>query len=94
MDDQLYESQHGQDILAEENVDSSAAAARLLGEDIADILGRTRLSELVKRWPGTPDDVLFHSMTVPNAVGWSGATERRQALVKAMHRGIGLDDRG
>lgn len=90
VDTYLYDTDHGQDILLHEDLDNSAAAARVLGEEIANVIGRTRVSELAERWPGPRDDVLYHSMTVTNAPGWTRSPGRRQALVQAMERGIGV----
>jgi predicted nucleotidyltransferase len=89
----LYETDHGQEILLREGADDSSAAARVLGQDIADILGRTRLSELARRWSETRDDLLYTWMTVPNAPGWNRSPRRRQALVQAMERGAGISSR-
>ncbi|UQU67047.1 hypothetical protein COUCH_12560 [Couchioplanes caeruleus] len=86
----LFDSDQGQRVLLQEDMDDSVAAARILGEDVARTIGHTRLSELADRWPGKQADLLYHSMTVPNATGWPASAERRQAFVQAMERGMGL----
>jgi predicted nucleotidyltransferase len=90
VDMQLYDTAPGQDILSAEGLDSSMAAARVLGTDIADVVGRTHTSELAGRWPGPRDDHLYPSMTVTNAPDWTRSAERRRALVQAMERGMGI----
>jgi predicted nucleotidyltransferase len=90
VDTRLYETEHGQDILVQEESDYPVAAARVLGEDIAEIIGRVRLSELAERWPGSREDSLYAGMTVTNAPHWPLSPERRQALVQGMERGLGI----
>ncbi|AGL14206.1 hypothetical protein L083_0696 [Actinoplanes sp. N902-109] len=88
VDARLYETAHGQDVLVAEDLDSSLGAARLLGEDIAGVIGRDRLSELLKRWPGNKNDLLYQSMSVTNGPGWTASLDRRQALAEAVERGM------
>lgn len=90
VDVQLYETDHGHDVLLQESMDSSAAAARLLGEDIQSTLGDDRKAELADRWPGPRVNFLYHSMTVVNASNWPGSPDRRRTLIRAMERGLGL----
>jgi predicted nucleotidyltransferase len=85
-----YETSHGQDLLVREELDPAAVACRLLGEEIAAVVGRERVSELAERWSRTPKDLLCHHMTVVNAPGWTGSPERRRQLVEAMERGWGV----
>jgi predicted nucleotidyltransferase len=66
----LYETERGQDILVQEESDYPVAAARVLGKDIADVIGSTRLSELAERWPGSREDSLYAGMTVTDAPHW------------------------
>lgn len=89
VDTHLYDTSQGQDILLQEDSDYSVAAARVLGEDIADVVGRTRVSELAERWPGPRPDLLHRWMTV-NVPDWTLSHDRRRALVQAMERGIGI----
>lgn len=86
----LYGTAHGQDILLREDMDDSAAAARLLGENIADVIGRARVGELAERWPGPRGDLLYREMTVINTIHWTQSPERRKELVQAMERGMGI----
>jgi len=90
VDARLYETEHGQDILVQEESDYPVAAARMLGEDIAGVVGRTRLSELAERWPGSRKDSLYAGMTVTNALQWPSSPDRRQELVLGMERGMGI----
>lgn len=86
-----YETGRGQDLLVQEELDLSAVAARLLGEEISGIIGKRR-SELAERWSKTPKDLLYHYMTVTNAPDWTGSEQRRRGLIRAMERGIGIRD--
>jgi predicted nucleotidyltransferase len=86
----LYDTTHGQDILVQEDVDDQAAAARFLGEDIATVIGDALMAELAERWPGPRGDRLYDSMTVTNAPGWHRPPDRWRELVRAMERGLGF----
>jgi transposase len=63
----------------------------LLGQDIAAIIGNTRLSELVARWPGAREDSLFAEMAVSNVPGWPRSPDRRRQLVRGMQRGLSIE---
>lgn len=84
----LYETDHGQAILLQQEYDSVAAATRVLGEDIDDVVGRTRVSDLAERWPGSRKGLLYEHMKVPHATDWPQSLDRRQALVRAMELGM------
>jgi predicted nucleotidyltransferase len=86
----VYETVQGQELLVEEGLDDSATAARLLGVDIADLIGAERLSEIVERWPGSPRGLLIHHMNVTNAADWPDSPERREVLLRAVERGLRL----
>jgi len=85
-----YETDHGQDLLVQEELDLAAAASRLLGEEIGSIIGGERLPALADRWSKTSKDLLYHHLTVTNAPDWTGSEERRRSLIQAMERGIGI----
>jgi predicted nucleotidyltransferase len=85
-----YEASHGRDLLVLEELDLATVASRLLGEEIAGIIGRKRLGEFATRWASSPRDLLYHYMTVTNAPGWTGSEDRRRALIQAMERGMGI----
>jgi hypothetical protein len=72
-----------------ENVDDQAAAARVLGEDIATVIGDALTGELAERWPGPRGDRLHDSMTVTNAPGWHRPPDRWRELMQATERGLG-----
>lgn len=86
----LYDTDHGMDLLVEEEADYPVATSRVLGQDIAVLIGDSRLSELAARWPGPRVDSLYAEMTVTNAPGWPRALRRRQEFVRAMERGLGV----
>jgi predicted nucleotidyltransferase len=89
----LYDTDRGQGLLLQEGLDDSAAACRVLGQDLAETLGPARVYELAVRWPGPRPDLLFRGMTVTNAPDWTSSSGRRQVLVHAMERGLGIDSR-
>ena len=82
----MYETEEGNDSLVAESTDLPLAAARLLGHDISATIGRTRLAELLARWPG--DLQLLVRELGFTGVAWPRATERRRALIDALTRGI------
>lgn len=86
----VYDTDHGQDLLFQEELDDAAAAARLLGEHIVGVIGPDRLSEIAGRWSASPEDVLIHRMAVTNAPVWPSSADRRQTLLRALERGLGL----
>ena len=71
MTSRLFDTPHGHNILVREDMDDTAAAARVLGEDIASVIGRARVAELAERWPGPRSEQLYRSMTGLNAPGWT-----------------------
>lgn len=87
----LYETEEGQGILLQEEYDSVAAAARLLGVDVAAVVGSTRMAELAARWPGSRKDLLFRHMGVLQVRDWPRSLDRRQGLVRAMEVGMAMD---
>ena len=89
----LYDTEEGMDILVQEGADYSVAAARILGRDIAEILG-SRTSELTRAWPGPREDSLYVEMTATGAPIWPHSPKRRKELVQGMERGLGLDSAG
>lgn len=88
--DLLYETHAGQRILLFEEADLRRGSARLLGQDIAEVLGEERLTELGERWPGLHEDTLYAQMNVINVSGWPVDLRRRREVVQAMMRGLGL----
>lgn len=93
VEDRIYETDHGNQLLIEEKLNTSMVSARLMGEDIAATVGHTRISELAERWPGLRSEQLGPSMTVVNAPRWPSAPGDRNELAAAMERGIGLASR-
>jgi predicted nucleotidyltransferase len=85
----LYETEEGVDILVEEGADYSMAAARILGRDIAAVLG-SRTSELTRSWPGPRAESLYGEMAVTGAPTWPRSPKRRKELIQGMERGLGL----
>jgi predicted nucleotidyltransferase len=85
----LYQTEHGQDLLVQEELDDAAASGRVLGEHIAEIIGPERVTDLAGRLSGPSTSLLGHYMTVTNAPGWASSPSRRQRLFEAVERGIG-----
>lgn len=85
--DRLYDTADGNDILIAERADIQRAAANLLGVDVADLIGPHRLSELLARWPG--DAVLLtRSLQIRGASRWPADLPRRQEILEALHCGL------
>jgi predicted nucleotidyltransferase len=90
----VYETAQGQELLVQEDLDDASAAARLLGEDVADLIGAERLAEIAGRWLKSPRELLIRHMTVTNAPGWPDSSDRRQVLLRAVERGLRLSPVG
>jgi len=90
VDEYLYETEEGQEVLLAEDLDSWTASAHVLGRHILDVISDSRSCELAGRWPGPGAAHLSRSMTVVNATQWTASLSRRQSLVEAMSRGLGL----
>ena len=90
IENRIYETRHGQELLVQEDLDDAAAAARALGNDIVTVIGAERLAEIATRWLGSPKHLLVHHMSVPNTQDWPRSHDRRLALVLAMERGMTL----
>lgn len=84
--DRLYESARGQGILIAEGADFPLAAARLLGLDVADLIGPERLSELLGRWPGNIE-VFVRNFAIPAATSATQESRRRE-IIQALTRGL------
>ena len=84
--DRLYESAQGQDILIAEETDIPLAAARLLGVDVAELLGPERLAELLGRWPGNIE-MLVRNFVIP-AAALAAQESRRLEIIQALTRGL------
>ncbi|WP_149728816.1 hypothetical protein [Nocardioides humilatus] len=82
--DRLYESEDGIAALIAEDTDVPRAAARLLGQDIAKMIGALRLAELLARWPGNINLLVDNLKTSNN----EAQTERRYELVRALSDGL------
>lgn len=84
--DRLYESPQGSDMLLAEEVDVPRAAARLLGADVADLIGPERLAELLERWPGS-NEMLVRNFVIP-AAAHVPQESRRLEVIQALTRGL------
>jgi predicted nucleotidyltransferase len=84
--DRLYDTQGGNSILIAESADLPLSAARLLGQDICDVIGTARAAELHARWPGNRP-LLARELGFTGAA-WPRDTARRQALIDALTRGL------
>lgn len=87
VEERLYETEAGHEVLLAEQVDVQRAAARLLGADIAQTIGPKRLGELLDRWPGDLD-LLARSFGLRGGPPWPGGSQRRGELIDALTRGI------
>lgn len=87
VDERLYATTAGNEILIAEAADVPLAAAHLLGDDIALIIGPERLGELLTRWPGNLD-LLIHELSVAAQPAWPRDGKRRADLVDALTRGM------
>lgn len=88
--DRLYDTPIGLEILTAEGFDAGAAAARLLGVDIVDVIGSVRQGELRARWPGDLSSLTREFKTSLGAVtsAWP-EPDRRHAFIDALSRGLG-----
>jgi predicted nucleotidyltransferase len=85
--ERLYATPAGNEILIDESADVPLAAARMLGVDIAMIIGSYRLEELMARWPGNLD-LLIHELSIAGHAAWPREGKRRGDLVDALTRGM------
>ncbi|MFI7587997.1 hypothetical protein ACIB24_13075 [Spongisporangium articulatum] len=91
VEDELYDSPRGQEILVAEEADVERAAARLLGSDVSTVLGPERVAELMHRWPGDLE-MLVHNFTATFMPPWLSRSERRREIVDALTRGLAPPD--
>jgi predicted nucleotidyltransferase len=85
--DRLYETPHGNDILVAEGTDVPLAAAHLLGADLIATIGPQRQAELMDRWPGD-DDLLSDELRVRGGPASGPTLARRHELIEALTRGL------
>lgn len=83
----LYETTEGQEVLLAEDMDLRLAAAHLLGVDVAETIGPTRLAEFHNRWPGDRD-ALVRELRIRGQNHWAAEIARRNILIEALTRGI------
>lgn len=83
----LYDVPEGQQLLVAEEADVPCAAARLLGRDVSNLLGRELQSELVGRWPGDLT-MLTRNLTAGGEPRWLSQQARRLEIVGALTRGL------
>lgn len=85
--ERLYGTATGNEVLLAEDLDVERAAARLLAADIVDIIGPKRSGELMVRWPGDIE-LLGRSFHVGGGLQWPFGLPRRRELVEALTRGL------
>lgn len=85
--DRLYRSVDGNEILILESTDVPLAAAHLLGADVAPTIGPTRLAELLARWPGDTE-LLIRELELRGGPVRPRDPQRRRGLLDALTRGL------
>lgn len=83
----LYETTVGNEILISAGADVPLAAAHLLGIDVAATIGPARLTDLLARWPGDVG-LLIRELELRGGPAWPRETERRRDLLDALTRGL------
>lgn len=86
--ERLYGSEPGIAVLIDVEMDVSLACGRLLGSDVAELLGSDRLLELQARWPGERRDLLVREFTPLSIASWPNDLERRDSLLLAIEQGL------
>lgn len=87
VEERLYETEAGNEMLLAEQVDVQRAAARMLGADITQTIGPKRSGELLDRWPGDVE-LLVRSFVLHGGPPWSGGLQRRRELIDALTQGL------
>ncbi|WP_220138317.1 hypothetical protein [Nocardioides massiliensis] len=90
LEERLYSSDAGNAVLLEHEMDLSASAAHLLGQDIRALLGPERHNELRARWPDARRALLISELTLPVEAQWPRDHRRRSEIVAAMESGLEL----
>lgn len=85
--DRLYDTLIGNEILLAESTDLPLAAAHLLGTDVVTTIGSQRRAELLARWPGDAD-LLKRELRLHSGPTWSPDPKRRSELIDALTRGL------
>jgi predicted nucleotidyltransferase len=87
-EDLLYEEPRGQNILVRFGLDLRLAAAYLLGTDIARLIGRDRVADLARRWPGeSRNDLASEFLIDPATAIWPRVLDRRAEILVALEEG-------
>jgi predicted nucleotidyltransferase len=86
----LYDTPAGSDVLIAEGADVQLASANLLGIDVATTIGPTRRAELLARWPGDIE-LLQRELTLRGGPTWPTDPQRRHELIAALTRGLSTD---
>lgn len=88
VEDRLYETEAGSEILVAEQMDVERAAARLLGVDITQTIGPKRSGELLNRWPGDAELLVRSFELHGGGPLWPGGLQRRRELIDALTQGL------
>lgn len=67
--------------------DVTLAAARLLGQDVAALIGEERLAELCDRWPGD-ERLLARTFKPVDTIPWTTDPGRTREIIRALTRGL------
>jgi predicted nucleotidyltransferase len=81
VDDRLYTTPDGLDILAALDFDVDLAAVRLLGIDVAAQLGPDNRADLARRWAAADMDALARDFVLPSGARLPTPLARRRATV-------------
>lgn len=84
----LYETDSGNDILIACEMDVTVASAYLLGRDIGAVIGLERQAELASRWPGEHESALLREMSLSSGAGWRNDLDWRREIVRGLERGL------
>ena len=93
IEDHLYETTAGNDLLVESEMDVTVASAFLLGSEVQAVLGPERRAELAARWPGEQEGALLRDKTYPSGRRSREDLDRRRASLEDSNAGSSTERR-
>ncbi|GAB3076984.1 hypothetical protein [Nocardioides zeae] len=87
VEDHLYDDTT---LLALSGYDPRLGASRLLGADIASLIGPQRVTELRERWPGEHPYALVPEMKIAGPAPWPDDHTTRLEILNAFEAGLGV----